>query len=266
MVPPGATTPEEPQTSLGLSKTSIFFSPVQMQAVEEVLKDYESNVSTSTAPKTDLSVDLSQLQADTPEKKIVEPATYPVFYLSSIAYRSPGDWSIWVSGHKITSHKNTTNLQVVSVTPSQASFAWKPSYADSINTRKTANMMAPVEPVKNRLTSTPNFNHDPATGIITFTLRPNQSFAAAYLNTFEGFIESPKLPVMTSGADTAPVQAANGQPPVPPQRSTPEMMPSTDARQSPSETINSMSMSASRREIDAQLQRAEAAEQAKPQQ
>ena len=250
VVPPGAAAPQESLTSMGSSKVSVFFSPVQMQAVEEALKDYESNVATTTAPKTDLSVDLAELQQEA-APKIVEPGAYPVFYLSSIAYRSPGDWSIWVSGHKITAHKNTTNLQIVSVTPNQVSFAWKPSYSDSIASRKASNMLAPVDPVKNKLSKPATFNFDTTTGIVTFTLRPNQSFVVGYMNIFEGFVESPKLPALATekGADTALSGQATPAPRTGPGASSP------DVPVGPSETIQNMSVSASRREIDAQLQR-----------
>ncbi len=208
---------QEATTSMGTTRFSIFFSPVQMRALEQALGEYERNAPVSSEEKTDLTVDFAQ-PAEVP--KIVEPDPYPVFYLSSIAYRAANDWSIWVSGHKITSQKNSTDLQVLSVSPTQVSFAWKPVYAEAITKRKSKNLFASTTEITNKLSKPARFNFDDTAGVATFTLRPNQTFAPAYMNSFEGFVESPKLapmapeePAAAGDASLSEVKpAANGKP------------------------------------------------------
>jgi hypothetical protein len=181
------------QSSMGNSGLGIFFTPHQMQAMKTALIDFESRP-VSNSPQANLEVDLLKPKE---APKIVEPPVYPVFYLSSIAYHGPKDWSIWVSGHKITSSHNNTDLAVLSVSETQASFIWKPTFKEALTTRKTANAFAPLDKVKNKLTKTPQFSYDADFGVVSFTLKTNQSFNAAYMNSFEGFIESPTLPVVT---------------------------------------------------------------------
>jgi hypothetical protein len=202
---PSASPTQEVSTSMGPVRFSIFFSPMQMRALEQALGEYEGSAPIKSEEKTDLTVDLSQ----TPEvPKIVEPDTYPVFYLSSIAYRAANDWSIWVSGHKITSQKNNTDLEVLSVSSSQASFAWKPDYAEVITKRKKKDLFASTTEIANKLSKPARFNFDDTAGVATFTLRPNQTFAPAYMNSFEGFVESPKLPPITPDEPVVEVDAS----------------------------------------------------------
>jgi hypothetical protein len=196
-----AESPRESNLSMGTSRASVFFVPLQIRAMEEALTSGESRATASpiTQKSADLTVDLSQLQE---APKIVEPDMYPVFYLSSIAYRASNDWSIWVSGHKITSRKNDTNLRILSVSPQSVSFLWSPVFADALITRTREHMFASPEPVKNKLTKTDTHRFDEQSGSVSFSLRTNQSFLPAYMRTFEGFLESPKLPALVAATTT----------------------------------------------------------------
>ena len=183
---------DKPTGSMGKSSISIFFTPLQTRAMKEALEEYESK----PMAKTDANLEINSLDKKE-DPKLIEPDIYPVFYLSSIAYHSPKDWSIWVSGHKITSDTNKTDLSVLSVNENQASFLWKPKFNKAIITRKEKNIFAPVEAgLKNKLTAKPNFNYNSEEGTFAFTLRTNQTFAVAYMNIFEGFLSSPKLPAL----------------------------------------------------------------------
>ena len=180
---------------------SIFFTPFQIHAMGDALNAYETSlgmpVAARPAPTTKVET-----------TKIDEPATYPVFYLSSIAYRASNDWSIWVSGRKITSSKNGTTLKILSVTPEHVVFGWEPTYKEAIAIRTRRQLFAPTDAVKNRLTKTPTFAYDEKTGALAFTLKANQSFTVGYMNTFEGFVPSPTLPTLDpvekGAAPTAP--------------------------------------------------------------
>lgn len=175
--------------SMKSAKLSLFYTPSQVNAMTEALDAYEKTLSMPAAarPSTPSPIKVEEV-------KIEEPASYPVFYLSSIAFRASNDWSIWVSGRKITSDKNPTTLKVVSVTPEHVVFSWEPTYKEAIAIRKKRGMFAPLDPVKHRLTKSATYSYNEDTGVITFTLKANQSFTVGYMNTFEGFVASPSLP------------------------------------------------------------------------
>ncbi len=177
--------------SFGDSDVSILFLPSQTQVMKQALINFESRpVHTATVEKTKeptLKLDVIA------EPHVNEPEKYPVYYLSSIVYHSPSDWSIWLSGHKITSAKNNTELKVTGISSDQATFSWTPGYSEALTLRKQHKSFAETDKVKHRLAATQISSYNENTGTVTFTLRPNQTFAVGYFSTFEGFMESPKL-------------------------------------------------------------------------
>lgn len=175
--------------SFGTSDYSILFLPTQVQRMKQEISAYES-----TGKSTALSVVVPDRNvAAVVEEKIVEPDTYPVFFLSSIVYETPNDWSIWMGGEKITSRKNDTEVTVLEVTRDSATFQWKPSYKIAITQRRDGEKFASVDLVNNKLATNQRVSYNSQAGAITFTLRQNQTFAAGYFKIFEGFVPSPKL-------------------------------------------------------------------------
>lgn len=196
--------PGEIPYSFGDATVSVLFLPDQIEQMKRVLTTYED--------QRKILGDASPIETtETVAPPVVEPPTYPVFYLSSLVYKSPTDWTVWLSGHKITPSKNDTDVQVLSVNASQATFVWYPTYNAAIITRKKESLLATPDPIKNRLAA-PNFIHDELIGMFTFTLKPNQSFVVGYLSMFEGFIDSPALPALPQAA----VPGAPGAPPAAP--------------------------------------------------
>ncbi len=172
--------------SMGGEQLSIFFTPDNIREMAEALHAYEGSPGTPVIAPQPTPVKQEQ-------QEIEEPASYPVFYLSSIAFRANNDWSIWVSGRKITSRKNPTTLRILNVTANQVSFSWEPTYKEALAIRTKKDLFAPTGPVKNRLTKTPSYRYNELTGVITFTLKANQSLTVGYMNTFEGYMASPSL-------------------------------------------------------------------------
>ena len=195
------------ENSMGKAKVSILFTPNQIHALDDALTFYESK-RPETTPTTTAVIDVP-LVAPAEEKKIEEPATYPVFYLTSIVYHDAHDWSIWVSGRKITSAKNKTTLKILRIAPDRVTFGWTPPYGEAVALRVAKHLFAPTDAVKNKLTTSPGFSYDANTNHVTFSLMPNQSFSAAYFTTFEGFIASPPLPPLPTdkSADSAPLES-----------------------------------------------------------
>ena len=171
-------------TSMGDSKLSVFFTPTQIQLMRNALTIYESH-------PTEVKPVVADIKIEKP--KIIDPTTYPVFYLSSIVYHSDEDWSIWVSGHKITSQQNKTTLKVLSVSPESATFAWTPGFTQALSIRKSLKLFAPADALKDKMVKPNTIHYDEDKKLVTFTLRTNQSFVVGYFEIFEGFVDSPKL-------------------------------------------------------------------------
>ncbi len=192
-IQPEAEAPQPKVYPYGRSNLSVLFLPAQIESMKQAIRSYEDKVKDSNATA-------AAPAAPTPVEQAVvipEPPSYPVFFLASIAFDSPSDWSLWVSGAKITPRKNDTDLSIVRVTPDSVTFSWMPSYNQAIKNRRTQSLFASTEPVKNKLASAQTADMDPITGKVTFTLRQNQSFVVGYFSAFEGFVEAPKLTPIT---------------------------------------------------------------------
>ncbi len=196
--------------SYGTSNISILFLPSQIERMKSTIRTSE----TPGAAKPVVVVPI----AVGPEVKIDEPASYPTFYLASVAYRNPSDWSLWISGYKISSQRNDTDLVVRAVSPESVTFAWTPTYGAAISQRHASKLFASLDPVKNKLSPNQSVTLDKTTGTVTFTLRQNQTFAAGYFSIFEGYMESPKLDALTAANLAGPgglddASRAGGMPP-----------------------------------------------------
>jgi len=187
---------DEKTYSYGKSSLSVLFLPVQIERMMAGMKAYEDAHAAG-------SVVFGKMEPEKlapVEEKIKEPDDYPVFFLSSIVYHDPSDWSLWVSGHKITSRKNDTDVNVLAISREGATFSWKPTYADVIARRVDEKKFAALDAVKNKLAVNQLVAQDEKTQALTFTLKQNQTFAVAYFSVFEGFMESTKLPPLSIAA------------------------------------------------------------------
>ncbi len=237
------------KSSMGASQLSIFFSPLQIRVLRDALQTFEQNG--NHVPRAgNLSITSTQAPAT---QAIVEPETYPVFYLSSIVYHSKNDWAVWISGHKITSRKNTTDLKVIAVSSDRASFLWSPVFKEALVTRQQRKLFASIAPVKNKLTKPATYMFDEKTGTVSFSLRANQTFLPGYMNTFEGYLDSPKLDKLMK--ETLPPSASslteNMQAP------SADLTPATDTliNTTPVNPLDALKEGGSRKAIDAQLKR-----------
>jgi hypothetical protein len=204
---------QQKQFSYGDSPISLMFLPAQTEVMKKALSNFESKPVVPVEKKPETTAEPT-VKFDIPvevPKKIEEPEKYPVFYLSSIVYRAPNDWSVWVSGHKITSAKNKTDLTVTSITANQVSFKWQPIYAEALTAREEKKLFAETDAVKNRLSPNQNARLDKATGAVTFTLTTNQTFALAYFSIFEGFMDTPEYDTSAPTSDPA-MMGAPGMP------------------------------------------------------
>ncbi len=195
------------QYSYGGSPLSVLFTLPQVEQLKQAIRTFEDAPTASTVTNTEVPTLVQPVIVE----KISEPATYPVFYLSSIVYRAPEDWSIWISGHKLTSEKNETDVKVVAVSPDSVTLTWKPTYTQAIGQRKTENKFAASDDVKNKLAQAQRVSYDDKSGTVTFSLRQNQSFSVGYFKLFEGYMESPTLPAIVASNDPVGDAADDGE-------------------------------------------------------
>lgn len=208
--PPDAS-PEKPieskkQFSFGSSNLSILFLPTQIERMKIAIRNYES-VSHDQAPTPVIKTPVEVTKITT----IEEPKSYPVFYLASIVYNKPGDWSLWMSGRKITSRKNETDVSVLSINANSATFLWQPSYSKAVLQRNDEASFVSTDTVKNRLATAQPITLNKDTGSVQFTLRPNQSFSVGYFKIFEGFIDTPVIEPLS--ANPTDVLGSSASPP-----------------------------------------------------
>lgn len=192
--------------SYGKSDISLLFTSRQIDRMKSVLSIYE------TARRNQVNVPITVVEQELGEElkpvSVEEPASYPVFTLKSIAYRAPNDWTVWIGNLRITPRNNEQEVRVLGVSANRAQFLWKPAYAEALQQRDSMKLFAPTTPVKHKMTRVNTALLDRAAGQVTFTLLPNQSFAAGYMATFEGKIASPALPKIAEDAEIPEVPAA----------------------------------------------------------
>lgn len=182
--------------SYGTSDLSLLFTPSQVSRMKSVLSVYE----TARRNRTDTTIEVVEdIGPEDVEPVLVkEPASYPVFTLKSIAYSNARDWTVWIGDLRITPRKNEQEIRVLAVNRTMAQLLWKPPYREALQQRGNMKLFASTDAVKHKMTRPNTAVFDTAAGQVTFTLRPNQSFAPGYMATFEGKIPAPELPKMDS--------------------------------------------------------------------
>jgi hypothetical protein len=200
--------------SFGDAPYSILFTADQIAAMKQALITYE----TGRRNKTPVTVDI--VVEEVAAAPTNEPASYPVFNLSSIVYRTAGDWTVWIGGQRITPNSNEGTLRVVRIGPGIAQFSWKPAFADSYRQRYEMSMFAATDSVKHKMTRPNTAMFDEENNQVFFTLKPNQSFSPGYMATFEGRVPPPTLsPLLTldakGNAIMQPMPAPTDAPAVP---------------------------------------------------
>lgn len=132
----------------------------------------------------------TQKKSDDPQ---VTAFTYPQFFLNSIVYHTPTDWTIWITDSQSSAPRQITNesqaegadLEVAEVGKEKAVLVWKPLVME-----KVVEVWAQS---KNE-----GVIVDQTAGTVTFTLQPNQTFTSFLMRVVDG-----RLQPVTIGSNAA---------------------------------------------------------------
>lgn len=183
----------EKKISLEILLPSLF-PPQGSVAIEEPAKEPEPTISEI------ITETIQQFQP---------PTEAPAYYLKTIMYFNPHNWTLWLNDKKMTdtADKQMGNITAVLVNKDQAVFTWKDSRIDLIS----PNWKNGFIPMDNEQYASPEKNIvvDANTGNISFILKPNQSFVSSPLQIVEG-----KATTTSLGAGQAITNASlsNGNP------------------------------------------------------
>ena len=176
VVPPSAATaPATPEPAGEVTMKSLLFSDSDITAIRSARLFYEQHrngVVNGGIAEDDFLRNLEKittLQADTGPKTF----TYPQFFLSSIAYYAPNNWTVWINSEKINQNSgvSTAGLRVMYVDKEKVIVEWKPEKMDKIVEKNSADGAVKVDIVASK---------------VIFTLRANQTFTSYAMNIVEG--------------------------------------------------------------------------------
>lgn len=202
---------------------SVMYKTKQMEWVKKAIEASEKNIpiemalpalfpSVGTVQKSDQGIEeeipeeasapAEDGTADQDEQSQVElPTEAPAFYLRSILYFSPDNWTIWLNNEKISSNSEYIGeLSIIKVTGNEVVFLWKDTQLDSIYPGWDSKFTHLGD---NRFVSNnKNMVIDLASGDVSFILGPNQSLVTKNMQIVEGQVEA--SPINGGNSDVQP--------------------------------------------------------------
>jgi hypothetical protein len=187
--------------------TSLFFSATELEAISLARKQYMDRDVRATESEADL---LDQLQgikeANQKPKEELQEKFYPQFYLETLIYHAPTDWTVWLKEGDI-SKKYTPDvvippeapLKIITINKEDISFIWKPK-----------GWVAASGAYKE---GTPGINIDKEKQQVVFTLRVNQIMLGKDMQIKEGY--TPPVATEPAAVDVKDVPPANAKPQAP---------------------------------------------------
>ena len=156
---------------------SLFFSDEEREAIAQARVQYQERLQGPS--EADLLDQLQGIKDALKPEESLEDRQYEQFYLESLIYHTPGDWTLWIKTIRgsekfapdtVAAPKNT--LQLVAVNKENATFEWKPknwAYVSKKYTDKNTDILL-----------------DAANKTVTFTLWVNQTMGSFDMTIIEG--------------------------------------------------------------------------------
>ncbi len=176
---PGIPQPDAPQPAVQQPVgplESIFYSDKEVEKIRLAVLSYTNRGGTTTV-REDFSAEewFSQVGEIKQARSQDRYYTYPQFFLESLVFHTDTDWTVWLNGQRITpeSKQHSSEIKVVGIDKNQVTLQWTP--ADFERVRKT------WENNSNEFVML-----DQAARMVSFVLKPNQTFSSYVMKVLEG--------------------------------------------------------------------------------
>jgi hypothetical protein len=168
---------------------SIFFTDTDIAAIHNARKFYEQHLSGTANGGIAEDDFLKNLEKINASKSDAAPKTftYPQFFLSSLAYRSPNDWVVWINDEKFVpdSGVSLAGLRILSINNEKVTVEWQPENMDKvIDDGNIDDNLIKVDIMGNK---------------VVFTLKANQTFTSYAMKVVEGKVMP--VTINLNGAD-----------------------------------------------------------------
>ena len=154
---------------------SIFYSDAEIIEIHKAIEVYVRAQEGQASEDDDFLKrlgDAAKVKDDKPAERSY--FTYPQFFMESLVYNGPQEWSLRINGQEFKSGDTPPpNLHVVEITREKALMEWLPTDMEKVNQVWDA---APNEDVK----------VDKAKHSVMFSLHPNQTFSSYVMRVLEG--------------------------------------------------------------------------------
>ncbi len=146
------------------------------------------------------------------------PSIAPAFFLNSVIFISPSEWSVWVDNSKFRPNIGGEQITAEKVDKEFAVFKWKPKKLDYISPNWQANLVA-ADIAKNKLvkdrqgliSKDGNIFVDAINNEVYFRLAPNQTFVSRTMEIAEGYKDDFTIPTQSNLGFTEQLDIKQGQ-------------------------------------------------------
>ncbi len=192
-------TAQRTQISMGENLPSILYMDEDINMLRKVLSVYELDADYDLSSITPIGEIDTQTTEDG-EVRIASPL--PNFYFSSMIYRNASDWAAWINGQRYSPQSERLDFKVELLEKDLLQIAWKPEaqLPEVIEIWQKRNERTVGSDITHRTAiMSKNVMFNITEGVLTFTLRPNQTFVTPALKVIEGAYNSPSLAVGDGG-------------------------------------------------------------------
>lgn len=168
---------------------SVMFNINSIRQLRDALRDYNIHLMAD-----DLKLDPASLPSNYDYTndilKINNPEVSPSFALNSIVYENQDNWVIWLNKKKVANTEDIIDiiphLKIDNINSKAVTLSWRTSFLDILSPN-WKDLLVTQDNIE-FTSSDALINYSKNTGLITFTLRPNQTFILYNMSIVEGIV------------------------------------------------------------------------------
>ena len=133
---------------------SVMFPEKEINAFKTVLDSYlqekrrQLRSDSGEVIEDDDSLEALLRKLETADKEEIPDVVLPDFFVSSIVYRNPSDWAVWINKEKLTSRAPESaqqKIKIQNISEYEVTFSWKPAELPSAFKRYRELVVNPLE-------------------------------------------------------------------------------------------------------------------------